>query len=98
MEPKPKLVAPRDRRGGVFTRKDATEAGYSQKRIRRLVASGEWGRLGPGAYVERDRLIAVAGNPPAAHALRVATEAASLTCTTVASHESAARIHGLRFL
>src|SRR4051812_26676070 len=97
VELEPALQEARDRRGGVFTRREAIAAGYSPKRIRRLLASGQWCRLGEGAYVERDRLVAVSGRPDAAHALRVATATATLRCAPVASHESAARLHGLEF-
>lgn len=71
----------------MFSRTQAYAAGYSAKRIRRLLARGEWTELAPRVY-------ALAGVP---RTTLTPVWSAVLTCgaDAVASHLSAAMMHGM---
>jgi hypothetical protein len=74
-------------------------AGLRVSRFRSLVNAGVLVRLRPGVYVRAESLSKAAANPAAAHALRVAAvTTAQSRHTTIASHQSAALIHGLDLL
>lgn len=89
----PLLRAAADRQHGVFTAAQAVRAGHGHDEIRVLIASGLWVRLRRGVYVTAEDL---AGRGRADH--RTACWAALLFLDrpgAVASHASAARLHGL---
>lgn len=75
------------RQHGVFSRNQAYAAGYSAKRIRRLLARGEWRELAPRVY-------SLTGAPCT---VLTPVWSAVLTCgaDAVASHFSAAMMHGM---
>lgn len=81
------LVVPEIARvqGGVFTRQQARDAGFSAYQVRERVRRGVWRPLGPAAFcltaLELDH--------------RGAAFAAGLATRAVVSHWSAAHIHGL---
>jgi hypothetical protein len=79
---------------GLITRRQAIDAGYDDRDLRRLVSSGSWVRLRRGVYVDRDRwddLDLYRGRP----LLRVRAARLSLACEHVVSHDSAALAHGI---
>ena len=84
-------------RRGWFTRADALVAGYSDNELRRRLRSGQWLRMSRDAYVEHGAW--PADEPPWERAarlhlltLRIASERLG---DVVASHQSAAVLHGL---
>ena len=79
---------------GLITRRQAIDAGWDDRDLRRLVSSGSWVRLRRGVYVDRDRWDALdlyRGQP----LLRVRAARLSLACEHVVSHDSAALAHGV---
>jgi hypothetical protein len=79
---------------GLITRRQAVDAGYDDRDLRRLVSAGSWVRLRRGVYVDRDRwddLDLYRGRP----LLRVRAARLSLACEHVVSHDSAALAHGI---
>lgn len=75
------------RQQGAFTREQARQAGFSDSRIDRYVASGRWIRAHHGVY--RDRNVARTPEQDAIAACLAAGE------RSVASHRTAARLWGL---
>jgi hypothetical protein len=73
-------------------------AGLSAKQLRTLVATGVLVQIRYGAYARADVLAASTGSPAQAHALQVAAAIASKDRDHVASHFSAATVHGLDLL
>lgn len=85
-------------RRGVFTRREAIEAGYTPAAIVHRVRMGRWLALRRGIYVERRHYDACTTEPEL-HALHVAAAVLALDAgDTVASHQSAALLHGLTLL
>jgi Protein of unknown function (DUF559) len=84
--------------GGVFTRQHAVDAGYTPDVIRHRLETGAWVALRRGVYVERRRRDACT-TARDRHALEVAAAVLALnTRDTVASHLSAALLHGITLL
>ena len=74
-------------------------AGLTVSRFRSLVSAGVLVRCRPRVYVRAASLRRAAANPATAHALRVAAVTTALSGrAAVASHQSAALIHGLGLL
>lgn len=73
-------------------------AGYSAGRMRSLLRSGELVRMRRGVYATRTAVVLAAGDPARLHALRVLAVTNSVGFDSVASHQSAALIHGLDLL
>jgi hypothetical protein len=84
----PELVAIARRRGGVFTRAEALQVGYSPAEIRARLASGRWQRLRRGLYAA----VVDSGErtSPQSFAAVLATHPGA-----VLSHRSAALLHDL---
>jgi hypothetical protein len=74
------------------------ELGVSRKRQRSLVNSGDLVRMRYGVYATRAAVESAGDNPRLKHALAVRAVTASVGEDAVASHESAAIIHGLDLL
>lgn len=81
--------------GGVA---DWQRAGISLGRQRALVAAGQLVPIRRGAYATKGILARVAEDPCLRHALDVAAVRALRGRAGVASHQSAATMHGLRLL
>ncbi|TQN41062.1 putative AbiEi antitoxin of type IV toxin-antitoxin system [Blastococcus colisei] len=91
----PILRARADQQLGLFTAVDAREAGYEHAEVRRLCRSGTWVRLRRGIYTTPDALDR-ARSASARHRIDCLAVVLELgRPTTVASHASAARLHGL---
>lgn len=69
--------------------------GLTEARIRSLVRSGELIRVWHSVYATRSAVEWSKASPARGHALRVVAAAASVGRDSVASHQSAALIHGL---
>src|SRR5215468_9625309 len=83
----------------VGTIRQWAEAGVSPGRLRAMVRRGELVRKRHGTYVRASVLAAVAEDPAGRHALDMRTVLAAASAPgAVASHESAALIHGLPLL
>lgn len=94
----PKLTLRAAGSGGVFTRRDALECGYTERQIRSRLADGRWERLRQGVYAESvelgdlppwDRELARHRRLVQAAMLALRSEAA------VVSHQSALVMHGI---
>ncbi len=72
-------------------------AGVSKPRLARLVQAGELVRIRYGVYATASTVAKAQADPCLRHALEVAAVAAG-TCQGVASHHSAAQLHGLDLL
>jgi len=83
---------------GVVTAAELVAAGASDSQIRRLVRRGVLLRLGYGTYAPAARVPAEPPGRAREHALRVAAALAVTGPGAVASHHSAALIHGLDML
>lgn len=95
---RPQLQAHADRQGGVVTRRQAKDAGYTERELRTLTAvDGPWLAVRRGAYVERTTWEAL---DPFDGRARARDTAAHLTMTTphLMSHDSAARALALPML
>lgn len=77
--------------------KDWQAAGLSRRALARKVSTGELVRIGYGTYAEASFVAAAEADPALAHALRVASALAKHP-GAVASHRSAATLHGLGLL
>jgi hypothetical protein len=73
-------------------------AGISPARLTTLMRAGELVRIRHGVYATRTVVTATEANPPRRHALEVAAVTAARPRGGVASHHSAALIHGLALL
>lgn len=83
----------------VGTTEQWREAGLSEKRIKLLVASGELVRVCRGCYVAKETLAEAKGDPRLDHAVKAgAVVLSSRRRDCVASHHSAARVHGIEML
>jgi len=85
------------RLAGVVTAAELSAAGTSREQLRRLVRRGALLRLARGGYVPAALAAAESGSRAGEHAVLAATVLA-VTQGTVASHHSAALIHGLDLL
>ena len=81
--------------GGVA---DWRRAGIPQGRLRALIAAGQLVQIRRGAYATSGVLAEATRDPCLRHALDVAAVRALRGQTGVASHQSAAAMHGLRLL
>lgn len=81
--------------GGVFTRRQALEAGVTPAQIRVLTA-GAWFVLRRGVYADRARATAL--SPEARHVLDAAAFVLASRLGPVASHGTGALVHGLPLL
>lgn len=95
---RPTLAAKASVQGGLVTRRQAVEAGYSERELRSLTAvHGPWVVVRRGVYVEREQWESL---DPYDGQWLVRDRAAHLTMTRqhLLSHDSAARMHGLPLL
>jgi hypothetical protein len=84
--------------GGVITTAELADAGASDSQIRRLVRRGALLRLGYGTYARAGLVDAEPPGRAREHAMRVAAALAVSGPGAVASHHSAALLHGLDML
>jgi Protein of unknown function (DUF559) len=77
---------------------DWRRSGLTDGRLRTLVAAGQLVQLRRGAYATSGILAQAASDPGLRHALDVAAVRATRNKALVASHQSAATLHGLRLL
>jgi hypothetical protein len=77
---------------------DWRRAGLTDGRLRTLVAAGQLVQLRRGVYATSDILARAESDPGLRHALDVAAVRATRGSSLVASHQSAATLHGLRLL
>jgi predicted transcriptional regulator of viral defense system len=82
----------------VITTAKLEAAGFSDARIRRLVRQGALLRVGRGVYTPAALVGEMATDPVGEHVLRTAGALAVAKPGAVASHHSAATIHGLDLL
>src|SRR6266702_465260 len=71
------------------------KAGLTEARIRSLTRSGELVRVWHSVYATRSAVEWSKSSPARSHALRVMAATASVGRDSIASHQSAALIHGL---
>ena len=82
------------RTGGTFTRRDAVQAGYTEREIKTLTGhAGDWVVLRRGVYVERS--LHEDCSDDERYVLQVRAVGRLLTKAAVISHTSAAALHGL---
>lgn len=81
------------RQASAFTRSQASDCGYHDDEVRRLVRSGEWLRLRRGAYTLRTPFESL--DAAGRHRVLVHAVMASLGGNVAVSHTSAAAIYGL---
>jgi hypothetical protein len=95
---RPALRARAATQGGLFTRRQASEAGHTEREIRTATRSGgPWVTVRRGVYAERELWETVDGyDGPAL--LRDRAAHLSMQHDHLMSHDSAARAHGLAFL
>jgi hypothetical protein len=93
-----RLIPMTTRLAGIVTAGELGTAGASPGQIQQLVRRGVLLRLGRGVYAPAAQAAAVARDERRGYALRVATFLALTRPGTVASHRSAAIIHGLDLL
>ncbi|MBO0803026.1 MAG: hypothetical protein J2P25_08125 [Nocardiopsaceae bacterium] len=74
------------------------ETGVSEKKLKLLVSGGDLVRVRYGFYATKEILARAAEDPPLAHAIQVAAVRAASMRGGVASHHSAARMHGIELL
>lgn len=90
-----KLAAVAASQGGVFTRRDALDAGFTPRQIR-VRCAAEWLVLRRGVYAARS--FAQALTPEARHVLDAAAIALASRLGLVLSHRTGALAHGLPLL
>src|SRR6201996_6848035 len=73
-------------------------AGITPAQFRSLTRAGDLVRVRHGVYATRSAVESASSDPRQAHALRVAAARACLGHTGVASHQSAAVLHGIDLL
>src|ERR1700712_5130312 len=94
----PRLVAAAACQGGLFTRKQAVEAGCTERELRTMMAvHGPWVVVRRGVYAERVLIESLTGYDDR---MRLVDRAAHLTASTehVMSHDSAARARRIPML
>lgn len=75
------------------------KAGLSDRKFRLLVASGDLVVVRRGCYATKETVTAAKEDPSVDHAIKVAAAVAANRCRGgVASHHSAARVHGIEML
>lgn len=79
--------------GGVFTRRQAFECGYSNDDVRHLLGAKEWTRVRRGVYAESRTLESL--TPTAEHLVRTHAVVLAVARRAIVSHTSAALVHGL---
>src|ERR1700677_728387 len=84
--------------GGVASVEQMSAAGLSEARLRRLVRRGMLRTVRRGVYVWRDVADKAASDPGQALALEIAAVNVQTSASLVASHQSAAVMHGLSML
>ncbi len=73
-------------------------AGVNQAQLRSLIRSGQLVQVRRGVYATSNAVATTVGNPARAHALRASAIRTVVGHDAVASHQSAALIHGLSLL
>ena len=89
------LVPDSSRLAGIVTAGELLVAGFSRPRLRSLVRRGVLVPVGWGIYARAAPAAEAARGPAGEHALRAAAALAAVGPAAVASHHSAALIHGL---
>lgn len=89
----PELEAVARRQGGVILRQDAQQAGYGDREIARMKASGRWRAVRRGAYADGSTWSAA--DRLDRHRTTVHAVARQLSVPAVVSHVSAAAMHNL---
>jgi very-short-patch-repair endonuclease len=74
------------------------DAGITENRLKALVRSGSLVRVRRGVYATRAAIDSAAVNPRRGHALQVAAVGSAVGRDAVASHHSAALVHGINLL
>jgi very-short-patch-repair endonuclease len=82
----------------VLTAAQWRDVGVTRAQLQSLVGSGELVQFRRGVYVTRRAVSDAADSPRRLHALRVRAVQAAVAFDVIASHHSAARIHGLDML
>jgi very-short-patch-repair endonuclease len=86
------------RKSKVATVAGWRDAGVTENRLKALVRSGSMVRVRRGVYATRPALDYAAVNPRRGHALQVAAVGSVVGRDAVASHHSAALVHGINLL
>lgn len=86
------------RKKNVGTAGEWRAAGVTAAQFRSLTRSGDLVRVRHGVYATRPAVESAAGDPRQGHALRVAAARAAIGRHAVASHQSAAVLHGIDLL
>jgi Transcriptional regulator, AbiEi antitoxin/Protein of unknown function (DUF559) len=86
------------RKKTVGTAGEWRAAGVTPARFRSLTRAGDLVRVRHGVYATRSAVESASSDPRQAHALRVAAARACIGHTGVASHQSAAVLHGIDLL
>jgi very-short-patch-repair endonuclease len=86
------------RKSKVATAAAWQDAGISEYQLKTLVRSGRLTRVRRGVYATRPAIDYAAANPRRGHALQVAAVGSAVGRDAVASHHSAALIHGINLL
>jgi very-short-patch-repair endonuclease len=86
------------RKGKVAAVAEWRDAGITESRLKALVRSGSLARVRRGVYATRAAIDSAAVSPRRGHALRVAAVASAVGRDAVASHHSAALVHGINLL
>lgn len=90
----PRLQGLAAEHGGVFTRTEALDCGYTERQLKTLLAPrGAWVRVRRGVYAER-RLVEPLGDDDR-YLLRVRAVALTADTEAVTSHTGAAAAHGM---
>jgi predicted transcriptional regulator of viral defense system len=87
-----------DANGGVATVEELAAAGLAPERLRRLERRGVMASTRRGIYAPRMIIDSSSADSGRSHALQVATVSAATSANWVASHQSAAVMHGLDLL
>jgi hypothetical protein len=91
----PELAAITGIQRGVFTRRQALDAGFDPGEVRASLRTGEWITVRRGVYVTQARWRAAAGDPTERHRMAVAAAFLVTAPGAVASHGSACAVLGL---
>ena len=86
------------RKKTVGTAGEWRAAGITPAQFRSLTRAGDLVRVRHGVYATRSAVESAASDPRQAHALRVAAAGAAVGRRAVASHQSAAVLHGIDLL
>jgi len=94
----PKLAVLAAAQGGVFTRRQADEAGYTRAQISHRLSSRRWVVVGYGVYAEHAVFEAAQADHHARHAMDTAAALLRAEAGAAASHTSAARLYRVHFI